>query len=166
MIERSHSQNGCESSAFYSECETYRYGLRRTWAASGPTILYVMLNPSTADELRNDPTIERCERRARQLGFGTMSIANLFAYRATQPKDLKRAKTPIGPENDALLQEWHGQADMTLAAWGVHGEHMDRHNAALGLFSGPLHHLGLTKAGLPRHPLYVAYTQKPELWIR
>ena len=84
MIEREHSAGGVTSRAYYSPCERYRYGLERVWG-QGPSLLYVMLNPSTADELRNDPTIERCQRRAVQLGFGGMQIANLFGWRATRP---------------------------------------------------------------------------------
>ena len=125
MIERRHETDGTVSRAVYSPCERYRYGLERVWG-TGPMLLYVMLNPSTADELRNDPTIERCQRRAVQLGFGGMQIANLFGWRATRPQDLRRAKLPVGPENDALLKDWHAGADMTLAAWGVHGAHLGR----------------------------------------
>ena len=165
MITRRHDDGTRRSSALFSDCGAYRYGLRRRWA-DGPSLLYVMLIPSTADERRNDPTIERCERRARALGFGALSIANLFAFRATDPRDLKRAAEPVGAENDALLLDWHRAADMTLAAWGVHGAHLGRHRAVLSLLDGPLHHLGLTRGGLPRHPLYVAYAARPEPWDR
>lgn len=163
MIERQHSANGVTSRAYYSPCERYRYGLERVWGA-GPSLLYVMLNPSTADELRNDPTIERCQRRAVQLGFGAMRIANLFAWRATRPEDLRKARAPVGKENDALLQGWHDEADMTLAAWGVHGALKGRGPALAAALPGALHHLGLTRDGHPRHPLYVSYTISPEPW--
>lgn len=166
MIERRFDTADCRSLALYSDCGTYRYGLRRCWDAGAPGLLFVMLNPSTADERRNDPTIERCERRARALGAGRLLIANLFAFRATRPGDLKAAKAPVGPDNDALLQDWHGQADMTLAAWGVHGVHLDRAAQVLALLPGPLHHLGLTQQGHPRHPLYVPYARAPQLWER
>ena len=125
-----------------------------------------MLNPSTATELRNDPTIERCERRARRLGYPAFAIANLFAYRATDPRDLKRAADPVGPENDSLLRGWQAGAALTLAAWGVHGAHRGRAQQVLALLSGPLHHLGLTRDGHPRHPLYVSYDTQPQLWER
>lgn len=163
MIERRHETDGTVSRAVYSPCERYRYGLERVWGA-GPMLLYVMLNPSTADELRNDPTIERCQRRAVQLGFGGMQIANLFGWRATRPQDLRRAELPVGPENDALLREWHAGADMTLAAWGVHGAHLGRGREIAALLEGPLHHLGLTRDGHPRHPLYVSYATRPSPW--
>ena len=163
MIERSHQSDGILSRALYSPCERYRYGLERRWS-DGPLLLYVMLNPSTADELRNDPTIERCQRRALQLGFGALRIANLFAWRATRPEDLRRTDTPVGKGNDALLLDWHGSADMTLAAWGVHGAHMGRGPQMAQTLPGPLHHLGLTRGGHPRHPLYVPYATRPVPW--
>lgn len=162
-IVRQHQVEGCRSKALYSPCERYRYGLERRWA-DGDAILFVMLNPSTATELRNDPTIERCERRARAMGAGTLLIANLFAYRATQPTDLKAAPEPVGAGNDTLLAAWHDRANMTIAAWGVHGAFGGRNSEVLALLKGPLHHLGLTKAGHPRHPLYVAYATQPERW--
>lgn len=164
MIERHAHQDGQRSTAWYSPCETYRYGLRRVWNADAGEVLFVMLNPSTASELQNDPTIERCQRRTRALGYGAMRIANLFAYRATRPEDLRRANDPEGPENAALLADWSGVADLTLAAWGVHGALQGAGAKAAALLSGDVRHLGLTKAGHPRHPLYVSYAVLPEPW--
>ncbi|SNT73088.1 DUF1643 domain-containing protein [Paracoccus seriniphilus] len=159
MITRRHEDGDQRSSAVFSDCLTYRYALTREWG-SGRRIAFVMLNPSTADEQRNDPTIERCERRARRLGFGAMRIVNLFAYRATDPRDLKRAAAPVGALNDRMLVEAAQWADQVLCAWGVHGNHMARDRAVLPLLrenTTELFHLGLTQAGLPRHPLYVSY---------
>lgn len=163
MIERFADKDNIQSRALYSRCETYRYGLERRWG-DGAVLLYVMLNPSTATEERNDATIERCQRRAVALGFGAMRIANLFAFRATRPEDLKRAADPIGPENDAVLQDWSGGGVVTLAAWGVHGAHLGRAHVVAALLQGDVRHLGLTRAGHPRHPLYVPYRQKPITW--
>ena len=163
MIERLHQQDGVTSRALFSPCGTWRYGLERRWGTGAP-LLYVMLNPSTADETRNDPTIERCQRRAVRLGFGAMRIANLFAYRATRPQDLRRAEAPVGPENDALVSEWHAEAGMTLAAWGVHGAYLGRGPAMAARLAGPLHHLGLTRDGHPRHPLYLRNDAVPLCW--
>lgn len=163
MIERLAEQDGLRSGALYSDCECYRYGLWRRWGA-GREVLYVMLNPSTATELANDPTIERCQRRAVQLGFGAMKIANLFAYRATHPKDLLRAADPVGPDNDAVLFDWAAQAGMTLAAWGVHGAHQGRGPSLARALPGAVCHLGLTRDGHPRHPLYVSYATQPQAW--
>ncbi|MBU2960933.1 DUF1643 domain-containing protein [Citreicella sp. C3M06] len=164
MIERQHIEAGVVSRALYSPCETYRYGLERRWGEGG-CLLFIMLNPSTADERRNDPTIERCQRRAVALGFGALRIANLFAFRATRPADLRRAPVPVGPENDALLLRWHRAAEMTLAAWGTHGSYLGRAAQVAGL-CGELHHLGLTRDGHPRHPLYVPYAVAPLPWVR
>ncbi len=163
MITRTAEQDGIRSWAHYSPCETYRYGLRRIWG-DGAEVLYVMLNPSTATELANDPTIERCQRRARMLGYGGMRIANIFAFRATDPADLKRAKEPEGPENAALLADWGRGAAMVLAAWGVHGAWRDQGPRVAASLTGDVRHLGLTKAGHPRHPLYVSYARVPQPW--
>lgn len=164
MIERQANQDGTRSTAWYSPCEAYRYGLRRVWEPAGAEVLYIMLNPSTATELQNDPTIERCQRRAKALGFGAMRIANLFAYRATRPEDLRRAADPSGPENADLLAAWSGQSAMTLAAWGVHGDLHCAGPRMATVLQGDVRHLGLTKAGHPRHPLYVSYAVSPAQW--
>ncbi|KMK68803.1 hypothetical protein IMCC21224_113689 [Puniceibacterium sp. IMCC21224] len=147
----------------YSPCERYRYSLSRIWDPAAETVAFVMLNPSTATELRNDPTIERCERRARQMGYGGVSIANLFAFRATKPADLKAAPDPIGPENDAVLWNLASRAACVIAAWGTHGALLER-GPALAQQLGRLWHLGLTKDGHPRHPLYVSYQTRLQLW--
>ena len=163
MIERQAQTDDMRSRALYSSCETYRYGLERIWGDGAP-VVYVMLNPSTATELRNDPTIERCQRRAVALGFGAMRIVNLFAYRATWPGDLRKASDPVGPANDAVLAEWTWDAGMVLASWGVHGALLGRGAALAPLLDGHVCHLGLTQDGHPRHPLYVPYAQQPTQW--
>ncbi|MFW2588882.1 DUF1643 domain-containing protein [Sagittula sp. SSi028] len=164
MIERRAEDSGTQSWAYYSPCEHYRYGLRRVWGA-GDELLYVMLNPSTATELANDPTIERCQRRAVRLGFGGMRIANLFAWRATDPRDLRKAAQPEGPENAGLLVEWSQQVSMVLAAWGVHGALKGQGLRVAAELQGDVRHLGLTRDGHPRHPLYVSYDVAPRPWL-
>ena len=164
MLRRAHEAPGCLSEALYSDCETYRYALSRVWDPAAGQLAYVMLNPSTATELRNDPTIERCERRARALGFGGIEIVNLFAFRATLPADLRRADDPVGPDNDTVLAARCAAARMVIAAWGVHGALNGRAAEVLSNLSTPLHHLGLTKQGHPRHPLYVPYAVEPLRW--
>ena len=79
MITRTHTKGDAPSTAVYSDCERYRYSLTRIWNPAGPKVLFVMLNPSTATEVQNDPTVERCERRARALGFGGFRVTNIFA---------------------------------------------------------------------------------------
>ena len=166
MITRSCRDDRADSAAVYSDCETYRYALTREWGGGG-RLLFVMLNPSTADERRNDPTVERCERRARALGFGAMRVANIFAFRATDPRVLRRADDPVGPENDRVLAQSADWADMVLCAWGVHGAHLGRSarvEADLRSRAARLWCLGLTRAGVPRHPLYVGYAIRPSEW--
>lgn len=166
MITRRHQDDRARSSAVYSDCGAYRYALTREWG-DGPRLLFVMLNPSTADERRNDPTIERCERRARRLGYGAMRIANIFAYRATDPRVLKAAPAPVGPQNDRVLRRAAGWAAEVLCAWGAHGAHLQRGaevEAMLRRGGHRLLHLGLTRMGLPRHPLYVGYAVTPVPW--
>lgn len=161
---RRHSADGVESSALWSECGTHRLALSRRWA-EGPEIVYIMLNPSKATEADNDPTIERCQRRAAALGFGAFTATNLFSLCATDPRDLKRHAAPLAEGADDVLRDCARRADMTLAAWGVHGTHRDRDLEVLDLLRGHrLHVLGLTKAGLPRHPLYVSYAAQPRPW--
>lgn len=168
MISRTHVKGDAPSTAIYSDCERYRYSLTRIWDNAGQRVNFVMLNPSTATEVQNDPTVERCERRARALGFGSFAVTNIFAWRETDPRAMRIAADPIGPGNDAAIAERADWADMVIAAWGTHGAHLDRgtHVAAFLQASGrPLFHLGLSKAGHPKHPLYLPYTQQPLRWL-
>jgi hypothetical protein len=168
VITRTHIKGDAPSTAVYSDCEHYRYLLTRVWDDTAPRALFVMLNPSTATEVQNDPTVERCERRARALGFGGFRVTNIFAWRETDPKKMRAAADPVGPENDGAIAESCAWADRILAAWGAHGAHLNRGaqvEALLRDTGRAVHHLGLTQAGHPKHPLYIAYTQQPELWI-
>ncbi len=120
--------------------------------------MFVGLNPSTADEQTNDPTVTRCIRFARDWGYGGLVMTNIFAFRATYPKDLKMAAFPVGPENDALLLQTGRDTGVVVAAWGNHGSYKNRDKIFLKLFqdSGiPLKCLATTKAGQPQHPLYL-----------
>ena len=168
MITRTHQKGDAWSEAVYSDCERYRYLLTRVWQPGGAKALFVMLNPSTATEVQNDPTVERCERRARALGFGAFRVTNIFAWRETDPKAMRTAADPVGPANDAAIRDSAPWADRIICAWGAHGAHLDRGPAVERLLRGtglPLFHLGLTKAGHPRHPLYIAYDRQPERWV-
>ena len=167
MIIRHHDTLLSKSTAIYSDCERYRYALTRVWDTSGQRVLFLMLNPSTATEVQNDPTVERCERRARALGFGSFRVINIFAWRDTDPRNMRAATDPNGPENDAAIKDGVAWADTIVAAWGTHGAHLARGEAVTALLretGRPIHHLGLTKPGHPKHPLYIRYTQQPELW--
>ncbi|KIN75242.1 DUF1643 domain containing protein [Sulfitobacter noctilucae] len=167
MIVRSHTKGDAPSTAVYSTCEAYRYSLTREWDADGRRLTFVMLNPSTATEVQNDPTVERCERRARHLGFGAFRVTNIFAFRATDPREMRRAADPVGPDNDTALTEAVEWADHIIAAWGTHGAHGGRGPEVATLLhrlGKPLFHLGLSKAGHPKHPLYLPYAQAPIEW--
>ncbi|NEX46786.1 DUF1643 domain-containing protein [Pseudotabrizicola algicola] len=170
QLVRRHLKGDAESEAVYSPCETYRYLLTRIWDGAGARALFVMLNPSTATEAQNDPTVERCERRARALGFGGFRVVNIFAYRATDPRVMRAAADPVGPGNDAAIlasvEAW--RPHRVVCAWGAHGLYLGRGAAVAALLRGtgvPLWHLGLTAAGEPKHPLYIGYAQQPQPWV-
>jgi hypothetical protein len=168
MITRAYQKGDAASLAVYSDCQRYRYELTRQWQP-GPKALFVMLNPSTATEVQNDPTVERCERRARALGFGAFRVTNIFAFRATDPKVMRAEADPIGPANDAAIAAGAVWADQVICAWGSHGAHLSRGPAIEALLRAtgrPLYHLGLTQAGAPKHPLYIGYAVQPELWVQ
>ncbi len=167
VITRAHVKGDAPSVAVYSPCEAYRYVLTREWDREGPRALFVMLNPSTATEIQNDPTVERCERRARALGFGAFRVCNIFAFRATDPKVMRAAADPVGPMNDDAITQSAAWADQVICAWGTHGAHLLRGAQVERLLRAtdvPLWHLGLTKEGHPRHPLYLGYATRPIAW--
>jgi hypothetical protein len=166
MITRRFTKGDAASEAVYSDCENYRFLLTRTWD-EGPRALFIMLNPSTATEFQNDPTVERCERRARALGYGAFRVTNIFAWRATDPRDMRAAPDPVGAENDRAILDSLDWADMVICAWGNHGLHQERGRRVETLLRNTgrrLHHLGLTGQGQPKHPLYIGYDQQPQPW--
>lgn len=135
--------------------QEYRYTLWRIWDDSLPYVQFIGLNPSTADEHKDDPTIRRCVGFARSWGYGAICMTNLFAWRDTKPEHMKKAIDPIGPENDSWLVAAAQEAGLKIAAWGNHGAFLDRAQAVCGLI-GDLHALTINKAtGEPGHPLYV-----------
>ncbi|MDA8584939.1 DUF1643 domain-containing protein [Rhodobacteraceae bacterium] len=167
LITRSNTDGERLSTAVYSPCEKYRYALTRVWDPDGKRLLFIMLNPSKATELANDPTIERCERRATALGYGGFRVCNLFGLRETSPTLLKRARRPEGPANTTQIKEALDWTDDILCAWGVHGDHRNQAEILLPILrfsEKPCLTLGLTKHGHPRHPLYIAYKIQPANW--
>jgi hypothetical protein len=142
----------------------YRYRLTREWDATLPRITFVMLNPSTADHRRDDPTIRRCIGFALAWGYGGVEVLNLFAWRATKPPDLRRAPAPVGPANDRHLRAAARRSARVIVAWGIHGTWQNRDQAALALLRrhgcAPLC-LGLTRDGQPRHVLYLPHETSP-----
>jgi hypothetical protein len=146
-----------ESGAIFDTTGRYRYTLWRAWCADHARVVFIMLNPSTADEQTNDPTIRRCIGFAQRWGFGSLEVVNLFAYRATSPHDLLKADDPIGRENDHFLVQALARAGCIVAAWGTKGTLLRRDKCVIQLLDTwrNVQCLGTTKAGHPRHPLYV-----------
>jgi hypothetical protein len=124
--------------------------------------MIIGLNPSTADETVDDPTIGRCIDFARSWGYGGLCMANLFSYRATKPAVMLNAEEPVGLENDAWLLRQSKKAGVVVAAWGNHGSHRGRSKEATALIPN-LHYLKLNATGEPRHPLYLKRDLKPML---
>jgi hypothetical protein len=154
-----------QRTAEFSPCRTWRYSLSRIWQSKKPYSLFIGLNPSTADELQDDPTITRCMRFAHGWGYGGVVMVNLFAFRATFPHEMKAAADPIGPENDRYILSSAKDSSLIVAAWGVHGDHLGRARALMDILRAfRLHCLGTTKDGFPKHPLYLPKTCKPELF--
>jgi len=155
-------------SAVFSSCRTWRYALYRIWDESKPLLVVIGLNPSTADETLDDPTIRRCIRFARDWGYGGLVMLNLFAFRSTDPAGLRSTADPCGPENDQhLLKETEGRR--VLCSWGTHGSLLGRDSKVTAMLTKAgreLVCLGRTKDGYPRHPLYVRADTQPEPWGR
>ena len=150
--------------ATFSPDRKYRYLLTRRVGTSQSRVLFIMLNPSSADEERNDPTIRRCIGFARDWGFGLLEVVNLFALMSTDPKGLLDAEDPVGPDNDATIQAALQRADKVILAWGNHASrHRERVEQVtkMALDTSIPHHLGLTKLGFPRHPLLVPGDTRP-----
>lgn len=158
------------SGAIFSPCRTWRYKLWRSWDESLPTVAFIGLNPSTADETANDPTIRRCIGFAKSWGYGTFVMLNLFGYRATDPRELYTTGSPelgltkdffVGPDNDSHILTESAFASRVVAAWGNHGALYGRAKWAIDNIS-KLHHLGLTHVGQPKHPLYLSKSLVPQ----
>ena len=139
--------------AIFSDCRKYRYALSRTWNGKKKTILFIGLNPSTADEKIDDPTIRRCINYAQNWGYGSLLMVNLFAYRATMPSELKNVKNPIGNDNDLQIIELSKKADIAVAAWGNEGTLLNRDKEVKKILPN-LMCLKINKSGQPSHPLY------------
>ena len=152
-----------QKDAKFSECRKYRYALWRVWDSTLPTVLFLGLNPSTADEVVDDPTLIRCMNYAHSWGYGGVCMGNLFAYRATNPAELRTAKDPIGKENDEWLCKLAKEAGLIVAAWGNMGAYLGRSQQVVRLLPN-LHCLKLNKSGEPAHPLYLRADLRPFLY--
>jgi len=147
---------GVSARAVFNGPRTFRYLLERRWLP-GPVMTWIMLNPSTAGAFTDDPTVRRCVSFARREGCGGVRVVNLFAFRATDPRELRTHPDPVGPCNDRFINEY-AQGSMVVAAWGAGGALSQRGFSAgrrLAAAGTPLSCLGVTVSGHPRHPLYV-----------
>ena len=140
--------------ANFSSCRKYRYSLSRIWDKQKKFVLFIGLNPSTADEEVDDPTIRRCSGYVQKWGYGGFIMVNLFAYRTTLPSNLKKVKYPVGRDNDKYIVKLSKKADITVAAWGNNGNLYRRDKQVLSLVPN-LMCLKVNKSGQPAHPLYL-----------
>jgi hypothetical protein len=155
-----------ETGAKFSRCRKWRYLLWRKWG-EGPVANFLMLNPSTADELKLDPSCTRARLYAERWGFGALIVTNLFGWRATDPGDMKAARDPVGSQNDPAIVAAAKKADLVVCAWGNHGAHLDRSAAVLAQLRRSrvdLHMLRLNGNGEPAHPLYLPASLQPQPW--
>lgn len=153
--------------AVFSPDRKYRYVLRRRVGLTDGTLLVILLNPSTADEENDDPTIRRCVDFANRWGYGWLVVCNLFAYRATDPDELSKVDDPVGPENDEHIRREAQAADLVVVGWGEHGLFFGRCDDVHSLLMEagiPLHCWATNSSGQPKHPLYVPRTQALKIW--
>lgn len=153
-----------DAGATIDETDTYRYRLWRVWNQTAPTLGVVMCNPSTADATSLDPTCRRCVGYAREWGYGSVEIGNLFALRSPDPTALDGHPDPIGPANNAHLDRLCARSDRVVAAWGTRGALDDRGRTVAEQLDRQLWALDTTKDGHPIHPLYQPADIEPEPW--
>lgn len=155
------------ATATFDRSRRHRFRLSRVWDPGGPRCCFIMLNPSTADALRLDPTVTRCAGFARDWGCGALEVVNIFALRSTDPSALRTDPHPVGRGNDRAIVEAARAADLVVAAWGTHGEVGGRGEAVRRLLTRagiPVHALSVTTGGHPGHPLYLPATRRPVPW--
>lgn len=150
------------SNAVFSPCRKYRYWLLREWNPKLPRVVFIMLNPSTADEVQNDPTIRRCIGFAKSWGYGSLAVLNIFAFRSTDPKQLYECANPEGADNDDHIHRAMYDAAIAVCAWGTHGAHKNRGLKVMDLIPPNKRRcLKITQDGHPSHPLYLPANLTP-----
>ena len=155
------------SGANFSRCRRWRYLLWRRWDAEKPAANFLMLNPSTADEHRLDPTCARARDYAERWGYGALIVTNIFAFRETSPELMKAAKDPVGRGNDRAILRAAKESAIVVCAWGNQGEFLGRSNEVVKILKASrirLYTLRVNNGGEPAHPLYLPGTLKPEIW--
>jgi hypothetical protein len=151
-----------DSGAVFSSCRRWRYLLWRRWDAKKPVANFLMLNPSTADEFKLDPSCTRARLYAERWGYGALIVTNLFGWRATDPDQMKAAREPVGRGNDRAIVAAAREAALVVCAWGNHGAHLARSSEVKALLGGKaLHYLRINGSGEPAHPLYLSASLTP-----
>ncbi|HMI03064.1 MAG TPA: DUF1643 domain-containing protein [Pedobacter sp.] len=162
------SQFETKSTAVISLCGRYRYSLTRRWDSNKPTLLFIMLNPSTADAWENDPTIIRCITYANDWGYGELNVVNLFGWMDSNPEGLFVTDDPIGRDNVCHIIAAVRKADLIICAWGnypiIKKLSTEKQLQAIRSFGKPVHCLELSIDGIPKHPLYLLKSLKPILY--
>lgn len=168
-----------DNGALFSKCKKYRYALWRSWdddsglfkqtgEKANNKIVFIGLNPSTADETKDDPTVRRCKGFAKRWGYGGMVMLNIFAYRATDPKDMMSCQKPVGELNDQAIVEIARKFDNVVCCWGTHGDYKRRGFFVYGLLDEKtecrIDCLGCTTNGHPKHPLYLGKNTERIEW--
>ncbi len=148
----------------FSKDRLYRYTLHREWLIGHGVCMFIGLNPSTADEVMDDPTVRRCIGFAAGWGFRTLIMTNIFAFRATDPANMMVVEDPVGEDNDIWLQRAAKESDLVVAAWGTHGAYRERSKQVREMLKD-LYVLRLTKEGHPSHPLYLPRHLEPIAWV-
>jgi hypothetical protein len=155
------------SGALFSPCRRWRYLLWRQWDPAKPVANFLMLNPSTADEVKLDPSCTRARRYAEAWGYGSLIVTNVFGWRSTDPEKMKAEKDPVGPGNDAAIVRAAQESGIVVCAWGNHGSFLERSSHVknlLGKNKFQLHTLRVNANGEPAHPLYLPGNLKPLSW--
>ena len=152
------------SGALFSTCRRWRYLLWRQWDKTLPTANFLMLNPSTADEMQLDPSCTRARVYAERWGYGALIVTNLFGWRATDPQDMKAAREPVGRGNDRAILKAAREAQIVICAWGNHGAHLGRSTTVRTILAEAgirTQVLRMNSGGEPAHPLYLPGSLKP-----
>lgn len=155
------------ATATFDRTRRYRYRLSRVWDPRGLRVNFLMLNPSTADAFKLDPTVRRCIGFAEAWSAGSLEVSNAYAVRSTDPRGLRLVSDPVGPGNDEAIVAAARAADLVVVAWGVHATYLDRETEVLRLLADAgvdPHVLRVTKGGHPGHPLYVPGDVAPSPW--
>ena len=156
-----------QAGATFSPCRRWRYLLWRRWDETRPVANFLMLNPSTADEVKLDPTCSRARDYAERWGYGALIVTNIFAFRNTNPSRMKAAKDPVGPGNDTAIVKAAKESAIVVCAWGNHGAHKERSKKILEILAKNkirLHALRVNANGEPAHPLYLPGRLEPISW--